>query len=118
MKYQTKDSGKRQDYSSGMRRDLQESKPRFGDLIIDAMPYEDQLLTRWAELRQRGAVKYGDKNCELANTPEELERFRQSAIRHFFQWYCGETDEDHSAATLFNIQMAEMVKWKLQNEDK
>lgn len=52
MKYVTKDSGKRQDYESGMKRDVQEGKPRY-DLIYEPM------LTRWAELMARGAEKYG-----------------------------------------------------------
>ena len=111
----TKDSGERQDYDSGMRRDTTHDKPRFGDLIIDGIPYEEQLLTRYAMLRTRGAVKYGPRNCELANSQEEADRFKDSAFRHFMQWYTGELDEDHAAATLFNIQLAEMVKYRVDN---
>jgi hypothetical protein len=29
---------------------------------------------------------------------------------------CGEEDEDHASATLFNIHMAEMVEWKLRQK--
>lgn len=114
--YITKDSGERKDYDSGMRRDTIDDKPRFGDLIIDGIPYEEQLLTRYALLRTRGAAKYGDRNCELANTKEEEDRFRDSAFRHFVQWYTGEQDEDHAAATLFNIHIAEMISYKLKNK--
>jgi len=113
-KYETLDSGKRKDYESGLRRDTQEGKPRFDLLIVKGIPYEEQLVTRYAALRERGATKYGDRNCELANTQEEMNRFVASASRHFFQWLCGEDDEDHMSASIFNMQMVEMVKYKLK----
>ena len=117
MKYTTKDSGKRQGYDSGMVRDTQEGKPRFEFLLTD-QPYKEQLITRWAELMGRGADKYGARNWQLANSEEELERFKGSAMRHFMQWMCGEDDEDHATAVLFNINAAEYVKWKLANSKK
>ena len=111
MKFITKDSGKRQDYKSGMRRDLQEGKPRY-DLCI---PLEgESMFKRWAELMARGAEKYGERNWEKANSPEELARFKASAFRHFMQWFAGENpEEDHAAAIFFNVQCAEYVKQKL-----
>ena len=115
-KYITKDSGERVEFDSGMSRDASDDKPRFSHLLVSGLPYEEQLLTRYAMLRTRGAVKYGERNCELANTQEELDRFKDSAFRHFVQWVAGETDEDHATAVLFNIQMAEMVKYKLENK--
>lgn len=105
--YVTKDSGKRQDYASGMRRDSQEGKPDY-TLIYEPM------LTRWAALMTRGAEKYGRRNWELAASDEELERFKASAYRHFVQWLRGDEDEDHGAAVYFNIAAAEMVKEKLR----
>ena len=111
--YTTKDSGKRQEYASGMRRDTQESKPGFS-LLLTELPYDEQLLTRWAALMTRGADKYGRRNWQLANSEEELDRFKSSAFRHFVQWISGEDDEDHAAAVLFNINAAEYVKSKLQ----
>lgn len=114
----TKDSGKREDYDSGMRRDTQEGKPRFDLLLVPGVPFEDQFLTRLAALLERGAAKYGERNWQKANSPEEVERFVASGTRHFFQWACGEVDEDHAAAVVFNLMAAEYVKWKLeQNED-
>jgi hypothetical protein len=109
-KYVTKDSGKRIDYKSGMRRDLQgEDKARY-DLVYQPM------FKRWAELMARGALKYGENNWKLANSEEELKRFKASAYRHFFQWFNGENpEEDHAAAVFFNIAAAEMVKEKLNN---
>lgn len=111
MKYKTKDSGARQEYDSGMVRDLQDGKPDYS-LLLAGLPYEDELITRWASLMTRGAEKYGKRNWQLATSEEELERFKASAFRHFMQWITGETDEDHAAAVLFNINAAEYVKHK------
>lgn len=116
MTYETKDSGKRQDYVSGMRRDIQDGKPRFDLLLTDGQPYEAQFLTRLAGLLERGAAKYGEKNWQLADSREELSRFRASALRHMMQWACGEQDEDHGSAVAFNIMAYEYVKWKLEND--
>lgn len=112
MLYETKDSGVREEYDSGMRRDTQEGKPDFS-LLVTNQPYQHQMLTRWAGLMTRGAEKYGRRNWQLANSEEELERFQASAARHFFQWLTGETDEDHAAAVMFNINCAEYVKYRL-----
>lgn len=107
MDFVTKDSGERQVYSTGMHRDAG-AKTLRPDLI------DQNMLRRWAELMGRGAVKYGERNWEKAATPEELDRFRASAYRHFFQWFnCTDTDEDHGAAVMFNIAGAEMVRGKL-----
>ena len=114
--YETKDSGKREDYASGMRRDTQEGKPDFS-LLLTETPYEEQLITRWAALMTRGAEKYGRRNWQLANSEEELERFKASAFRHFIQWFTTADEvEDHAAAVLFNINAAEYVKWRLKND--
>lgn len=102
----TKDSGQRVDYPSGMRRDVDTGKARY-DLIPRTM------LRRLAELYARGAVKYGDNNWQLANSEEELTRFKASAFRHFVQWLDDERDEDHGSAVFFNIAAAEHVRAKL-----
>lgn len=113
-KYVTKDSGKREEYDSGMRRDTQEGKPRFDLLLVDGVPYEDQFLTRFAGLLERGASKYGERNWQLADSNEELARFRASALRHLMQWATGEDDEDHAAAVAFNLMAYESIKYKLE----
>jgi hypothetical protein len=109
--FKTKDSGKRQEFTTGMQRDTQDDKARY-DLI------DIPMLTRWAELMARGAEKYGERNWEKAETEEELTRFKSSAFRHFVQWFEGDVDEDHAAAVLFNIAGAEMVKTKLKKSSK
>lgn len=113
--FETKDSGEREEYVSGMRRDIQSGKPRFDLLLVDDQPYDRQFLTRFARLLERGAEKYGERNWQLANSNEELVRFKASAHRHFMQWSCGESDEDHMAAVAFNLMAYEYVKWKLEN---
>jgi len=106
-KYVVKDSGERQDYASGMRRDQQSGKPRY-DLI------EPEILKRWAMQMEKGREKYGERNWEKASSQEELNRFKASAYRHFIQWVNGwDTEEDHAVATFFNIAAAEYVKDKL-----
>lgn len=109
MGFVTKDSGERQEFSTGMKRDTQTDKPRY-DLIGSGW----NLIKRWAELVGRGAVKYGELNFEKAATEEEMNRFKSSAMRHMVQWQMGETDEDHAAAVCFNIAGYEMVKAKLK----
>lgn len=112
-KFVTKDSGKRQNYNSGMRRDTQDGKPRY-DLVIP-LKAKEPMIKRWAELMERGAVKYGYRNWEKANSEEEFIRFKASAFRHFIQWYMGEGDEDHASAVFFNIQATEFIKEKLDD---
>jgi hypothetical protein len=104
----TKDSGKRVEYPTGMRRDTQEGKPDY--TLVD---YD--MLTRWAELMTRGAEKYGRNNWQLAATVEEMDRFKASAFRHMMQYLMGVDDgEDHAAAVYFNIAASEYVKRKLE----
>lgn len=118
MKYKTKDSGKREEYSTGMKRDTQEGKADFSLCFPLDVPYKDQLFTRFAELMTRGAEKYGKRNWELSGTDEELQRFKSSAFRHFMQYITGEDDEDHAAAVLFNITAIERLKYLCANESK
>lgn len=112
----TKDSGEREAYPTGMVRDTRADKPRHDLTLPLDLPYEAQFDTRCARLMARGAEKYGERNWELAETPEELARFKDSAHRHMKKWLAGETDEDHAAAVWFNIQAAETVKWKIERE--
>lgn len=113
MTYQTKDSGQRQEYGSGMHRDAETGKPRFDLIMPEDLPYSEQMLTRWAELMERGALKYDARNWEHADSTTERDRFRGSAFRHFIQWYMGEDDEDHAAAVFFNVAAAEYVHARL-----
>jgi hypothetical protein len=98
---------------SGMVRDTSEGKTNY--LLIRFGP----MLRRWAAHLTKGEAKYpppeiGVPNWTLAAGQEELQRFRESACRHFEQWLAGETDEDHAAAVLFNINGAEFVRERLE----
>jgi hypothetical protein len=90
--YETKDSGARAEFDSGMKRDTEDGKARFDLLLAEGVPYEAQLLTRFAELMARGAVKYsvpraigmselvGCCSCERqAATLQSLTTLRDSA---------------------------------------
>jgi hypothetical protein len=111
----TKDSGERQTFSTGMQRDTNTGKPRFDLLFPEDVPFEHQMVTREALLMMRGAEKYDARNWERAGTEEELARFKESALRHCIMWFCGMTDEDHAAATSFNLRAHETTKWKIEN---
>jgi hypothetical protein len=112
--YETKDSGERVQFSTGMQRDVTTGKYRFDLITPVRLPYEDQMITRWAALMTRGAEKYEARNWEKAATLDELRRFRESAFRHFMQWHLGLRDEDHGASVFFNIQGAEYVRYQLE----
>lgn len=108
-RFMIRDSGERVEFASGMRRDVDEGKPRY-DLI------NRDLLYRVAMHHTRGAVKYGERNWELASSEQEMKRFKASAFRHFMQWMNDERDEDHMAAIVFNLGAAEMVRKKLESK--
>lgn len=116
-KFVTKDSGARQTFGGGMKRDTAAGKIR-PDLIKDGPMY-----LRWVQLLTRGAVKYDPGNWMKATGQAEYDRFLESADRHYFIWYMWrkyginlEDDsnpttlpltEDHAAAVYFNINGAE-----------
>src|SRR5689334_11815910 len=95
--FEIKDSGERKQFASGMVRDTATDKTDF-TLVFDGPMFE-----RWAEHLTKGARKYAKRNWMKAAGAEELDRFKESAVRHFIQWLRGDTDEDHAAAVFFNI---------------
>jgi hypothetical protein len=102
------DSGERTSFESGMVRDTASGKTDY-TLIVDG-----PMLERWAVHLTKRAAKYAKRNWMQANGPAELERFMESAMRHFLQWFRGETDEDHASAVFFNVNGAEFVKDKMR----
>jgi len=102
-----KDSGKHETYAGGMQRDTNPGRVRY-DLVFDG-----PLVERLAQHLTLGALKYSPHNWMKAEGGAELERFRESAVRHFMQWLRGDTDEDHFAAVVFNLNGAEYVKGKM-----
>lgn len=88
-----KDSGERQEFDTGAKRDTRTGKGRF-DLISPIM------LRRLAVLMERGAVKYGDHNWEKG-MPQS--RYMDSACRHINKFREGYRDEDHLVQAIFNL---------------
>lgn len=89
----TKDSGQRQEFGTGSKRDLRTGKGRFD--LIPTMP-----LRRMAELYERGADKYGVRNWEKG---QPLMRYIDSAMRHLNNLVAGEPTEDHATAVCWNL---------------
>lgn len=89
----TKDSGERQEFDTGARRDTQSGKGRY-----DLLP--PLAVRRLAGVYQRGADKYGDRNYEKGIP---LTRYIDSALRHTFQLLEGNVDEDHAAQAAWNL---------------
>jgi len=88
-----KDSGERQQFSTGSVRDTQVGKGRFDLIPTDA-------LRRLAQHYENGARKYGDRNWEKG---QPLGRYLDSAFRHLVNVLDGKTDEDHASAVSWNL---------------
>jgi hypothetical protein len=88
----TKDSGKREEFETGSRRDTREGKGRY-DLISPLA------LRRLALVCERGAGKYGDRNWEKG---QPMSRYLDSALRHLQQYLAGDRSEDHLGQAMWN----------------
>ena len=100
---EVKDSGKREQFPSGMVRDVTEGKTDY------SLVFDGPMLDRWAIHLTKGAQKYDKRNWMKAAGQAELDRFRESAVRHFVQWLNGDDDEDHASALYFNVNGVEYV---------
>lgn len=89
---------------SGMNRQSEEGKIDYL-LVRDGPMYK-----RWAELLTKAVPIRGRRNWMVARGAADMERFRRGAARHFEQWLDGETDEDHAAALIFNVNGVEYLK--------
>jgi len=94
--YEIKDSGKREQHSTGSVRDTREGKGRY-DLLSPIA------LRRLAAHMEAGAAKYGERNWEKG---QPLSRYLDSALRHTFQFLEGLRDEDHLTAAAWNLLAA------------
>lgn len=108
-RFEVKDSGKREEFASGMQRDTEEGKIKYH--LIASGP----MLERWAIHLTKGSYKYSDDNWMKASGEEEYQRFRKSAFRHFMKWWKGDNEEDEAAAIFFNINGAEHVRERMGN---
>lgn len=96
LSYTIKDSGKREEFQTGARRDTRDGKGRF-DLLS---PVANR---RKAVHFQKGAEKYGDRNWEQGMP---LGRLLDSALRHLNSYLEGKDDEDHLVAAGWNLDAA------------
>lgn len=85
-----KDSGEREEFNTGSRRDTQKGKGRYD--LIPAYP-----IYRLARHYENGAVKYGDRNWEKG---QPISRYISSMRRHTFK--ATQLDEDHLSAIAWN----------------
>lgn len=104
--YNLKDSGERQEFSTGARRDIQKGKGYY--YLIS--PFMLERLAKWLE---KGAQKYGERNWELGMP---FSRFVDSAFRHLVKFMLGMEDEDHLAAIIFNIMAIIHFQELLKND--
>ena len=109
-----KDSGKRQEFSTGAVRDVTEGKPRI-DLIS---PFAEERLGKWLA---EGAKKYSPRNWEHGMP---LGRMLESLCRHVNKYKQGDTSEDHMAAVMCNASFIlhgeEMISrgvWPVELDD-
>jgi hypothetical protein len=91
--FEVKDSGNRQEFSTGAQRDTQDDKPRY-DLI------PSKALERLAYVYARGAAKY-DENNWMKGIP--ITRTLASAERHLQSYKQGDKSEDHLAQAAWNL---------------
>ena len=89
---ETKDSGVREEFVTGSRRDSRVGKGRY-DLISPLA------LRRLALVYERGAKKYGDHNWVKG---QPVGRYVDSALRHILQYLEGDRTEDHIAQAAWN----------------
>lgn len=102
--FKVKDSGNRQEFSTGAVRDTSLGKSR-PDLIH---PYVKERL---GQHMRKGADKYNDWNW-TKGIP--MSRFLESLERHLMQFQLGETDEDHLGAIMFNAMGLMTMPWLVE----
>ena len=104
---QVKDSGNREEFSTGSVRDIRDGKGRF-DLISPIA------IKRLAQHYENGAKKYGDRNWEKG---QPLSRYIDSLIRHAYCLLEGKNDEDHAAAIMWNAAAFIHTQQNIWNKD-
>lgn len=110
----TKDSGTRTEHPDGVVRDTDAGKPRFDLMFPKGVPFDAQLMTRVAELYERGGVKYGMRNWEKSATPETLEHHEAALMRHVYRFLTEVEDgEDHAAAVVWNVNAVDLCRRKI-----
>lgn len=103
-------------FAGGGVRDSDAGKERFDLCRPKNVPYEDQMLTRFARLMAEGARKYAERNWEQFCDQAALDRAYGSLDRHHAKYRAGLTDEDHAASIFANVMFIEYVKGVLRGD--
>lgn len=104
-----KDSGNRREFDNWFVRDLDDDKLRWDLMPIEQMSDVCLQYTLWMK-------KYWENNWHQARWKVAINRFKQSARRHFLAWQSGQYDEMHHAATVFNIWAYEFHTKRMRDE--
>ena len=88
-----KDSGVREEFKTGSKRDTSIGKGRY-----DLLPF--YAIHRLSRVYENGAVKYGENNWRLG---QPCSRYLNSSLRHLMKAGAGWKDEDHLAQAMWNI---------------
>lgn len=91
-----KDSGKRTEFKTGAKRDVQHGKGR-----MDLLPWYG--IIEVSKHCEEGADKYGEHNVDRGIP---LHSLCDSAARHLAKFIAGEMDEDHLRAAAWNLLWA------------
>ena len=91
-----KDSGKRTEFKTGAKRDIQHGKGR-----MDLLPWYG--IIEVSKHCEEGADKYGEHNVDKGIP---LHSLCDSAARHLAKFIAGEMDEDHLRAAAWNLLWA------------
>lgn len=91
-----KDSGKRTEFETGAKRDIQHGKGR-----MDLLPWYG--IIEVSKHCEEGADKYGEHNVDRGIP---LHSLCDSAARHLAKFIAGEMDEDHLRAAAWNLLWA------------
>ena len=88
-----KDSGQRTEFATGAVRDMHIGKGR-----MDLLPWNAIMAV--SKHCENGAIKYGEHNVDRGIPAHSL---IDSGMRHAAKFICGETDEDHLVAAVWNF---------------
>lgn len=127
--FTVKDSGERQEFETGARRDVDTDKPKYEMIPIKFLKQialklrdypEARLdlvpilpLLRLATLYSRGAKKYGENNFEKGMP---FSRTFGSLLRHVYQYMEGERDEDHLSAIAWGAFALMFYEEQMRND--
>lgn len=113
-----KDSGDRTEFSTGAVRDMHSGKGR-----MDLLPWNAIMAV--SKHCENGAIKYGEHNVDRGIPAHSL---IDSGMRHAAKFICGETDEDHLVAAVWNfLWLLEMrsthpelmdIPWRADEQEK